>query len=57
MVDITDAGPIAEGATVHLLARDAATGPTLEEVARAQERATVEVLVALTGKAAYAYVS
>jgi alanine racemase len=26
-------------------------------VARAQERATVEVLVALTGKAAYAYVS
>ena len=57
VVDVTDAGPVAERATVHLLSRDAATGPTLEEVARAQERATVEVLVALTGKAAYAYVS
>ena len=57
VVDVTDAGPVAERATVHLLSRDAATGPTLEEVARAQERATVEVLVVLTGKAAYAYVS
>lgn len=57
VVDVTDAGPVAERATVHLLSRDAATGPTLEEVARAQERATVEVLVALTGKTAYAYVS
>jgi len=57
VVDVTDAGPAAEGATVHLLARDAASGPTLEEVARVQERATVEVLVALTGKAAYAYMS
>lgn len=57
VVDVTDAAPVAEGATVHLLSRDPATGPTLEEVARAQDRATVEVLVALTGKTAYAYVS
>ena len=57
VVDVTDAAPVAEGATVHLLSRDTVTGPTLEEVARAQDRATVEVLVALTGKTAYAYVS
>ena len=56
VVDVTDAGPVAERATVHLLSHAAATGPTLEEVARAQERATVEVLVVLTGKTAYAYV-
>ena len=57
MIDVTDATPIAEGATVHLLSRDGAVGPTLEDIARAQDRATVEILVALTGKAAYAYVS
>ncbi len=57
VIDVTDAVPIAERATVHLLSRDGAAGPTLEEVARAQDRATVEVLVALTDKAAYAYVS
>jgi alanine racemase len=57
VVDVTEAGPVAERAPVHLLARDAASGPTLAEVARAQERATLEVLVALTGKAAYTYVS
>ena len=56
VVDVTDAAPVSEGATVHLLSRDAVTGPTLEEVARVQDRATVEVLVALTGKTAYAYV-
>jgi alanine racemase len=56
VIDVTDAAPVSEGATVHLLSRDAVTGPTLEEVARVQDRATVEVLVALTGKAAYAYV-
>src|SRR5207247_1546026 len=57
VIDVTDATPIAEGATVHLLSRDGAVGPTLEDIARAQDRATVEILVALTGKAAYAYVS
>ena len=57
VVDVTDAAPIAEGATVHLLSRDGAVGPTLEDIARAQDRVTVEILVALTGKAAYAYVS
>ena len=57
VVDVTDAVAVTEGATVHLLSRAAAAGPMLEDVARAQDRATVEVLVALTGKAAYAYVS
>jgi alanine racemase len=57
VVDVTDAKPISDGAPVHLLSRDPAVGPSLDEVARAQERATVEVLVALTGKARYAYVS
>jgi alanine racemase len=33
------------------------TAGSLEEEARAQDRATVEVLVALTGEAVYAYVS
>ncbi len=56
MVDVTDAAPVSEGATVHLLSRDAKGVTTLEEVARVQDRATAEVLVALTGKAAYAYV-
>jgi alanine racemase len=56
VIDVTDAAPATEGTTVHLLSRDPVTGPTLEEVARVQDRATVEVLVALTGKAAYAYV-
>ena len=57
VIDVTDAMPIADGTPVHLLSRDPALGPSLEEVARAQDRATVEVLVALTGKARYAYVS
>ncbi len=57
VIDVTEATPLAEGATVHLLSRDGAVGPTLEEVARAQERATVEILVALTDKAAYTYVA
>jgi len=50
VVDLTDAMPVGEHATVHLLARDATAGPTLDEVARAQDR-----VVALTGKAGYAY--
>jgi alanine racemase len=57
VIELTDVAPVAEGATVHLLSRDPALGPTLEEVARAQDRATVEVVVALTGKAAYTHVA
>lgn len=55
VIDVTDAGPVGEGALVHLLSADAALGASVEEIARAQDRATVEVLVALTGKAVYAY--
>ena len=57
VVDLTDAAPSGAHATAHLLSRDPSAGPTLEDVAQAQGRATVEVLVALTGKAAYAYLS
>ena len=56
VIDVTDVTSISEGTAVHLLSRDPALGPSLEEFARAQDRATVEVLVALTGKARYAYV-
>jgi alanine racemase len=57
VVDLTEVGSISEGATAHLMSREPAQGPSLEDVARAQGRATVEVLVALTGKACYEYVS
>ena len=57
VVDLTDAGPIGERATVHLVSRNPAQGPSLEQVARAQGRAAVEVLVALTGNAFYEYLS
>jgi alanine racemase len=56
VVDLTEVGSISEGATAHLMSREPAQGPSLEDVARAQGRATVEVLVALTGKACYEYV-
>ncbi len=57
VVDLTDVGGIGEGTTVHLLTRDPALGPTLEDVAQAQGRAAAEVLVALTGRASYRYLS
>jgi alanine racemase len=57
VVDLTDAGRVDEGTPVYLLARDAARGPALEDVARAQGRAGVEVLVALTDKSRYEHVS
>jgi alanine racemase len=57
VIDATEAMSISDGTPVHLLSRDAAVGPTLDELAGAQDRAGVEVLVALTGKARYAYVS
>lgn len=57
VVDVTDVGGIGEGTTVHLLTRDPALGPTLEDVAQAQGRAAAEVLVALTGRASYRYLS
>jgi alanine racemase len=55
VLDLTDAEPVAEGSVVSLLSRDPSDGPTLGEVAHVQERAAVEVLVALTGKATYEY--
>jgi len=57
VVDLTGAGHVDEGAPACLLARDPARGPSLDEVARAQGRAPVEVLVALSGKSRYEHVS
>lgn len=57
VVDVTDAPGAGEWAEVHLVSRDQTRGPSLEEVAQAQGRATVEVLVALTGRTVYEYVS
>jgi alanine racemase len=50
VTDLTGAGPVAGGAPACLLERDRAQGSSLEDVARAQGRAPVEVVVALTGK-------
>lgn len=55
IVDVTGVSGVDEGSPVHLLARDPAIGPTLDEVAGAQGRAAVEVLVGLTGRATYDY--
>ena len=57
VVDLTDAGRVDEGTPVYLLARDPALGPSLEDVAHAQGRVGVEVLVALTDKSRYEHVS
>ena len=56
MIDVTDTEPVREGAVVHLVSRDPARGPSLEDVAHVQGRAPIEVLVALTG-GSYAYAS
>lgn len=55
VVDVTDVDGAHAGAQVCLLASAAATGPTVAEVAAAQGRSALEVLVSLTGRAAYEY--
>ena len=57
VVDVTDVAGVGEWTKVHLLSGDPALGPTLDDVARAQGRAAVEVLVALTGRVSYKYLS
>ena len=57
VVNVTDVAGVGEWTKVHLLARDPALGPSLDDVAEAQGRAAVEVLVALTGRAGYEYLS
>jgi len=55
VVDLTDVAGVRIGAPVCLLASDAAVGPTLADVASQQGRTALEVLVSLTGRAAYEY--
>ena len=55
VVDVTGIAGARAGAPAHLLASEAASGPTLAEVAAAQGRSALEVLVALTGRATYEY--
>jgi alanine racemase len=55
VVDVTDVPAAREGEPVILVARDSAVGPSLHEVARTQDRTPLEVLVSLTGRAAYDY--
>jgi alanine racemase len=55
VVDLSDVAGARIGAPVCLLAGEASAGPTLPEVAAQQGRTALEVLVSLTGRAAYAY--
>ena len=55
VVDVSDAARARAGAPVCLLASEPAAGPTLAEVAARQGRSPLEVLVSLTGRAAYEY--
>ena len=55
VVDLTDVGSARAGASVCLLASKPALGPSLTEVASRQGRSPLEVLVSLTGRAAYEY--
>jgi alanine racemase len=55
VIDVSDVPGVVERTPVQLLARDPARGPSLEAVAQTQGRATVEVLVALTGRTHYEY--
>jgi alanine racemase len=56
VVDLSDVAGARIGAPVCLLAGDASVGPILAEVAAQQGRTALEVLVSLTGRAAYEYV-
>ena len=55
VVDLTGAGCPRAGTPVCLLASEPEVGPSLAEVASSQGRAPLEVLVSLTGRAAYEY--
>jgi alanine racemase len=55
VVDLSDAGGVRAGASVCLLASTPAVGPTLADVASRQGRSPLEVLVSLSGRAAYEY--
>ena len=55
VVDVSDVAGARAGAPVCLLASEPAVGPTLAEVAARQGRSPLEVLVSLTGRAAYEY--
>jgi alanine racemase len=55
VVDLSDVGRAQVGASVCLLASEPAVGPSLAEVAKRQGRSSLEVLVSLTGRAAYEY--
>ena len=55
VVDLSDVANVKIGAPVCLLAGEAPVGPTLAEVASQQGRTALEVLVALSGRAAYEY--
>ena len=55
VVDLSDVADARIGAPVCLLAGDASAGPTLAQVASQQGRSALEVLVALSGHAAYEY--
>jgi alanine racemase len=55
VVDVTDIHGARAGAPVHLLGSEATRGPTLAELAAAQGRSALEVLVSLTGRATYEY--
>jgi alanine racemase len=55
VVDVSDVAGARTGSPVCLLASDPAVGPSLPEVAANQGRSPLEVLVSLTGRAAYEY--
>jgi alanine racemase len=55
VVDLTGIAGARAGAPAHLLASEAARGPTLAEVAAVQGRSALEILVSLTGRATYEY--
>ena len=55
VVDLSDVEGARAGAPVCLLASEPAVGPPLAEVAARQGRSPLEVLVSLTGRAAYEY--
>jgi alanine racemase len=55
VVDLSDVGSVRPGASVCLLASDPGMGPSLADVAASQGRSPLEVLVSLTGRAAYEY--
>jgi alanine racemase len=55
VVDVSEVESARAGAPVCLLASEPAAGPSLAEVAARQGRSPLEILVSLTGRAAYEY--